>query len=431
MQRSGFFGNRHIREMKMINVLLVTGNKSLSSLTMRKLQDEPDYTVVHASTLPAARELIGKPGSDYFIGLIDLAIENGSGEEIVDLAIENGIPPVVFTRDYDVNIRERIWAKKVVDFVAIEGTQNIDYIVSLIMQLDRNRSYKVLVADDSPEARKKLVDLLKVHQYDVFEAVDGDQAVRIMLEQPEVKLVIADYDMPDMDGFELTTIIRERYDREHLAIIGIAARDDKEIATRFIKNGANDYIDQPFSTEEFYCRVTHNVEMIEYVEEIEALSNRDFLTGLYNRRYFFQSAGLLFENAKRQNMSIRIAMLDIDHFKKVNDTWGHDGGDMVLKKMASILMKRFRASDVVARFGGEEFCVLMTNIDEEQAFKSFEGLRKEIETTPFDVGERTIPIAISIGLCTPLLESLDDMITKADEMLYQAKEGGRNRIVVA
>ncbi len=162
----------------------------------------------------------------------------------------------------------------------------------------------------------------------------------------------------------------------------------------------------------------------------EAAAASDFLTGLDNRRQLLHLSAPLVANANRNSIPMAVAMLDIDHFKNVNDTWGHDAGDMVLKVVAGLLKERFRATDIVARFGGEEFCVVAVNLDRESASELFERFRESLSIHPIDVEGERLSITISIGVTTTLTDNIDSMISASDVLLYQAKREGRNRVVV-
>jgi diguanylate cyclase (GGDEF)-like protein len=165
----------------------------------------------------------------------------------------------------------------------------------------------------------------------------------------------------------------------------------------------------------------------EQKQKIQELSNHDFLTGLANRRYFFEACEPLFQNAKRGSINISIAMFDIDSFKRINDSHGHACGDSILREVSIILADNLRKADIVARFGGEEFCLLLHCADASDAYSVVDKLRLLVETHAFAYEGKSIPVTISAGLTSKLEESLDEMIKKADEMLLKAKEGGRNR----
>ncbi len=170
---------------------------------------------------------------------------------------------------------------------------------------------------------------------------------------------------------------------------------------------------------------------IHYAKMISAeeAATTDFLTGLPNRRELISLGTSILANARRNKQECAIAMIDIDHFKAINDTHGHDVGDVALKELAHILRERFREGDVVARFGGEEFTVVAPGVDREKAHTLFESVRREVEEHAFGAGDTTIRMTVSIGV-TLQTGSLDEMIEKADGFLYAAKNGGRNRVVI-
>ena len=138
----------------------------------------------------------------------------------------------------------------------------------------------------------------------------------------------------------------------------------------------------------------------------------------------------MFANALRRNLDVAIAMIDVDHFKNVNDTYGHNTGDIVLCRIAEALMSRFRESDVVARMGGEEFCVLTSNMDLKHIHRVFDEVRNTIEQMEIKVDNQRLKITVRIGICTNPGSDLDGMVSKADALLYKAKESGRNRVIV-
>ena len=181
--------------------------------------------------------------------------------------------------------------------------------------------------------------------------------MELVVQNPGVRLVITGNQLPGMDGIQLVQKIRERYSRNQLGIIGISAAGNSLLSAEFIKNGANDFlIRENFLTEEFYCRISQCMDQVEHVASIREAAIKDPLTRLFNRRYFFEMGNKMMATAARGNHPVVVAMLDVDHFKKINDRFGHQAGDRVLKKMASLLQKRCRKSDLLARFGGEEFC---------------------------------------------------------------------------
>lgn len=415
----------------MTQILVVEDSKLFGYLVKKKIESELKFEAQWVRSYAEAVKLINENDDGFFMALLDLNLPDAPAGEIVDYVLSRGIPPIVFTGVLKNEVRDLIWSKKVIDYVVKESSQSIDYVVSLIRRVYRNTSVAVLVVDDSQTSRRYLCDLLKIHRYKVLEAADGVEALKVLEKNGDISLVITDYDMPNMDGFQLAEQIRTKRLKRDLALIGISARGDNIMSARFIKNGANDFINKPFLIEEFYCRVTQNVEMIEQVRNLESASNIDYLTNLYNRRYFFEAGRNLFASAKRGHVSIVMAALDIDFFKVVNDTYGHEAGDIVLKKVASILKGRLRQSDLVARYGGEEFSIIAINMEAENAGNVFDGLRKMIEDVeiPWDGG--SIQVTVSIGVCTKLKDSLEEMVRRTDALLYEAKQNGRNKVVVS
>ena len=236
--------------------------------------------------------------------------------------------------------------------------------------------------------------------------------------------------MPNMNGHELTFKIREKFKKDQLAIIAISSLDKQETITKFLRFGANDFIHKPFSDNEIVTRINANLELLELFSQIKDLANKDFLTGLYNRRYFFDAGKPMFSKARRKKKEIAVAMLDIDHFKHVNDTYGHDIGDIAIKEVKNILEGVLRSSDLIARFGGEEFCILLEDITQEDTLLVFEKIRKIFEENEIVTPKVTIKYTVSIGISFGLGKNLDAMIKHSDDGLYISKETGRNKLTL-
>jgi len=412
-------------------ILLVEDDRFFGAMVVRKFSQENDLEIIWTQSLAECREILTSGKHDFFAAILDFNLPDAPRGEVIAEVITHEIPVIVFTASSDAAVREKVWSFNVVDYVFKEDAQSLEYLIYTIRRLEKNLQTKVMVVDDSSFFRKVLVDLLKTHQLQVLFAADGNEALALIEEHPDVKLVLTDFEMPELTGIGLTQKLRQIYNRDKLAIIGISAAGDQMMAANFIKSGANDFIvKQSFLTEEFYSRITQNIESVERSQMILEMSIKDHLTGLYNRRYLFEAGLQSFARARRQKTTLVCAMLDIDHFKKVNDNYGHDVGDLVLRELGEILQKNFRTTDIVARFGGEEFCVLAVDLDKGGAVKLFERLREKVEQYSLTTKKgENLSITISIGICTELKESLEQMIKTADEWLYEAKNGGRNQVV--
>ncbi len=417
----------------MHHILIVEDSIFFGKLLLKKFSEESPFHPVWVKTKAEALIKIQEAEQPFLAAILDFNLPDAPAGEIIDPVVDHGIPSIIYTGSVSEDIRKLVWTKKVVDYVIKNDLFSIEYIIGVLTRLEKNSGTKILVVEDSKFFRKVVSDLLIIHRYQVLNASNGVEALEVLGENPDIKLVLTDFNMPEMDGFALTQKIREQYKKDQLAIIGISSNENELLAANFIKSGANDFIiKQSFLTEEFYCRITQAIELLEHIHALREASIKDFLTKLYNRRYFFDAGNKMHALAKRQNHSMVCAMMDIDHFKSVNDTYGHDVGDLVLKQVSGILNNRMRESDIVARLGGEEFCVLGTNMDPKEAFRIFEDLRQQIENTVVDCmdGENKISVTISIGITTDNQDSIDSMTKVADGLLYQAKEGGRNRVIV-
>lgn len=412
----------------MPKVLIVEDSRFNGAVLKREIESRLEFEVEWVRSFRQALAALDRDGPDFCIALCDLDLPDAPHGEIVTAVLSHNVPAIVFTGEIDERVRLEMRTRRVIDYVLKEGAHNVDYLISLVRRIHQNSSIRVLVVDDSPSSREHLVDLLKLYRYQVLEATSGEAALAMLKTQPGIKMVITDYSMPGMDGFELITRIRTHHRKEEMAIIGISAYGDNMLSARFIKHGANDFLNKPFHPEEFHCRVSQNIEMVEYVTQIKDASNRDYLTKLFNRRYFMDMAEKLYANARRGNLDLIVAMLDIDHFKRVNDSYGHAAGDEVLRQVAAVLQRNFRASDLVARLGGEEFCIVASNMDRSQVIKKFEMLRRAIQELAIEFEGQTILITLSMGITGNFGRDFGTMLQEADELLYRAKESGRNRI---
>jgi diguanylate cyclase (GGDEF)-like protein len=412
-------------------LLIVEDSKLMSSLLVNAARKELGVEPEVFTTYNDVANHLKAHGADYFAALLDLNLPDAPNGEVVDLVAGKGIPAIVFTGELSDTLRERMWSKRIVDYILKDNQDNVQQVVGIVKRLLRNRELTVLVADDSINSRRMLRRLLEIWQFTVLEAVDGQEALDILGAGRRVDLLITGYTMPNMDGITLTKKLRRQWSKSRLPIIGCSAGGGATASAYFIKAGANDYMHKPFLVEELYCRVIQCIENSEYIATIRELAERDFLTGLYNRRSFFQYGRKLFASQQRGSLGLALAMLDIDHFKRCNDTYGHDAGDEVIRAVARTLASRFRETDVVARIGGEEFCILCVNMEQDEAENIFDRLRQEIADTPIQAGTHTINVTMSVGLCMHTHDDLEAMMRCADAKLYEAKESGRNQVRVA
>jgi len=412
----------------MKRILIVEDNKTLAKLIAKKIASSLKYEVDIAYKLSEAKLFLKK--YNYFITLLDINLPDAPNGEVVDYALSKGNHVIVLSANIDKTFRKKMLQKNIIDYINKGGVNDINYIIQTIQRLEKNQKHKVLVVDDSMVFRKTMKGMLENLFYKVITVAHGEEALGMLNANPDISLVIADYHMPVMNGLELTHEIRKEYSKSELCVIAISSNNDEEINALFLKQGANDYINKPFSKEEFSCRINNSVEALENIQLITNHANRDFLTGLYNRRYFFENMQEYIDDTHESGEKYAVAMIDIDFFKKVNDTYGHDVGDNVIISLSEILRTNTSYRDIVARFGGEEFCVVLKNINQYSATDIFERLRQEVENFTFKTDkDEHIKFTISIGVSMSSDETLDETLNQADMMLYNAKNAGRNQVI--
>jgi len=303
--------------------------------------------------------------------------------------------------------------------------------------LDEVRS-KILIVDDSATIRATLSRAVKGEFTSVI-ATDGEQAWRLLLNDPSIKLVVTDLSMPALDGYGLIKRIRSSDLARvvSMPVIVVTSAEDTKARERAFVEGANDFIAKTSDHVEFLARVRAHEKLAKTIHELEESkrflkeqANTDPLTKLANRRNFFQAASRDMAQMQRQGEHFSLIMIDIDHFKKINDTYGHQAGDFILVELSKVLAAAVREGDTLARIGGEEFVVSSPHTNRLAAIVLSERLRKSAESTEFEFDGNNIPVTISLGIATMTKggDDVDKLLAVADSRLYIAKQKGRNRI---
>jgi two-component system cell cycle response regulator len=298
------------------------------------------------------------------------------------------------------------------------------------------RPGRMLLVDDHPRSAARLVEVIsKTH--DVFVERDINAAL-VKLAEHDFDLLIVSLSLSDADGLRLCSQVRSLDRTRHMPIIILVEPGDNARLLRGMDIGVNDYLMRPIDRHELLARIRTQIKRKRFndylrnrLEESVELAIIDPLTGLHNRRYLENHLRTLVEGAIRSGRPVSVLMADIDHFKRVNDTHGHDGGDIILKEFAARLKRNTRGIDLACRLGGEEFVVIMPETDMVRALQVAERTRAMIATEPFQLRpELRLRVTASVGLAT--LESFEDtpetILKRADNALYAAKRRGRNRV---
>ena len=296
---------------------------------------------------------------------------------------------------------------------------------------------KVLIAEDDPISRRLLEVFLARWGYEVAIAASGTEALQVLESKDAPRLAVIDWMMPGLEGVQVCQKIREHKDRPYTYILLLSARTQKEDLLRGLESGADDYLTKPFDAQELRARlhVGHRILQLQdglMVAGAELLfrATHDSLTGVSNRGVILDVLRRERSRQVRGNGSFGIVLLDVDHFKQVNDTHGHLCGDAVLQEVVRRITATVRAYDTVGRYGGEEFLVVAPSSDASNVLGLAERIRRAVEAHPISTAEGEISITVSLGAAVssgaaPLDPEL--MLSTADEALYRAKEGGRNR----
>jgi len=409
--------------------LLVVEDSRPIARVIKQIGEALNYQVTVAASLAEVEAILQGGESDFFAATIDYALPDANDGEAIACVLSHGIPSVVMTGKMDESTRQKILSQPVIDYIPKENSQAFLYLKRVLHWQLTNQGNGILVVDDSSSARNHVVELLKRRNFNVYVAENGKLALNVLAQHSDIKMVITDLEMPVMDGIELTNEIRKNYGRDQLAIIGISGASNGIHSARFIKNGADDFLRKPFCPEEFYCRITQNIESLNNIEQIQKAANTDYLTDLPNRRAFIRDAQANIAEYIKNNTPYALAMLDIDFFKRVNDNYGHDAGDHILKVLSLYMRKHF-GNGLVARLGGEEFAIVLSGLDEDQLYNRLDDFRRAISVAQIAFEQEQINFSVSLGVIFNSDELLAKQMSLADSALYYAKENGRNQVSI-
>jgi len=297
----------------------------------------------------------------------------------------------------------------------------------------------ILIVDDSKVVRAQLVKTLKsVGLFDnYYEAVDGIEGLKVLTTTP-IDFVLCDLIMPNMDGFQFLAAVKKKEEFQQIPVIILSDRGESLTKVKGLGIGARDYITKPFDAGELIARIMVQMnikalqdEMRKTNELLKEISITDHLTHLYNRRYMMDELEMEFHRSLRKKGDLCLVLIDVDHFKLVNDTYGHQNGDLVLAAVAEALQVELRRYDLAARYGGEEFAMVLPDSSLQEGCAVAERLRRAVQEITFPPPLENLAVTISQGIAalpSPRINTVDALIKAADDALYRAKQNGRNRV---
>ena len=398
----------------MLNILLIEPDTTYQRAIEKFISKE--ILFVEFKKIETFRELQNNKLEDFDIVICNYMLPDTKDHEHIEYLLNKNKNIIILTKYKNEKIDEK-YIENILDYIDKEDMNVFKYLSQLIKRYNKNRYLKVLVVDDSKVIRKKIIKYLKLFNLNVLEAENGKKAKNML--NSDISLVITDIYMSEIDGFELTKEIRKEKSFEELPILGISSANNSHDAIKLLKCGANDFIKKPFLKEELLVRVENLLNLYDFINKYKQKAEIDPLTGAYNRSVLESKIDTLFHIYEKKS----IAMLDIDHFKKINDTYGHQVGDEILKYFAHHIKNVIRKDDFLVRYGGEEFLIFMPNTTKAEAYIVLHKIKNSLNHL------NGLKFTFSAGIADEG-ETLVEMIKIADERLYKAKKNGRNKIVI-
>ena len=414
---------------KSARILLVEDSAFYSAVLCEQLKKIPNLTVDSAATRKEGQYFLDTHGNDYDLALVDLALPDAPNGEFVECALMSAVPTIIFSSNFDPELKAKLFAKGIIDYVIKDSPVAIDYLIELITFLLFQSGQKALVASSDKALKRQQVHLLSNLKMEAWACDSAADAKKLLARHHDFTLALIGDTLKDCTGIELVGALRRSHTAAQLSILAIP--DDSRYASQYLRYGANDFLRQPYSPEEFQCRVLNAVKSKRHLHSLETAATRDFLTGQLNRRAFFEAATPIVAHAKRARHPLALVMVDIDHFKKINDRYGHAVGDTALKIIAATLRNELRETDIIARFGGEEFCILMPDINEIELPTVLDRFLKAMRSISIPHARGFTGVTASFGSARHADIGLEQLIKLADDALYDAKHRGRDRFIVS
>jgi two-component system cell cycle response regulator len=297
---------------------------------------------------------------------------------------------------------------------------------------------RALVADDDTASRLLLQKVLSKWGYEVVTASSGEEAWKILTSDDSPDIAVLDWMMPELDGVEVCRRMRALELSSPPYLLLLTSRGDKQDIATGLESGASDYVQKPFDHDELRARLLVgrrfaelNRKLLDTQAELRRQALTDPLTHIMNRRAIFGRLTEEMARAPRQGLPLSIGVLDIDHFKAINDKFGHGGGDIVLQAVVERGMNALRAYDAIGRIGGEEFLIVMPGVGPRDTEIVLERLRRTVAEKPITAQGQEVNVTVSIGGAVCQGETMDELLSLADDALYKAKDQGRDRVVMS
>lgn len=412
-------------------VLLVEDTRLYTVAVRSLLESRFGIVVVHCATFEALRREFEAGGAAFNLAILDLCLADAPNGETLDFILDRDIPAIVFSGFTSEERRAAIVANSGAELVYKNSPRSLDNLVEAIERILSSKLPNLLLIDPSTKASSEMRKSIGTGTFASSYCRDGDEALAILDgAQGAIELVVVRSDLASKDNYALLNTLSLRFGEDAMRVVGFTADPAGDAVCRFLKAGGDDFLQLPMSAADIEGRLTHTLAIHRQIQSLQRMASRDYLTDMLNRRYFFDRGPKMVEMCLRQSSPVCAALLDIDHFKRLNDTYGHEVGDLVLKAVSRKLLQIVgEKQHLPARIGGEEFAVLLTHMNIEQAYEFCERIRIELSKTKIAIDDEDISVTVSMGLASiSESETFDNYLNAADQYLYLAKHSGRNRV---
>ncbi len=408
------------------SVLIVEDSRMFSTALRFRLETELGVSVTHCGDMDSLKAVVDASGEQFALAIVDLNLPGSPDCEALDFLVSRSIRPFVFTA-FGQPMRDSALAKGALDYVMKDSPSALQQVIVGVDRILASERTKALLVSPEPGSMALEEALLSRQRFQVQMADGAERALDLLDETRDIDIILLDLDHPGWDGVLLLGEIRRHSTPMSVRVVGISSRGQDTTGARFLKAGGDEFILRPYCHDDFTARMLHLAALHKQFLALNLLASRDYLTDVYNRRYFFEAGQRIVSQAMRRGAQASIAIVDIDHFKRLNDTYGHEVGDAVLKAVSSRLKKRLAGNCLLARLGGEEFGMIFDGLGVADAVARCEILRGELAATPIEADGEPLTITVSIGVAAiEGDEVFDNYLNAADQFLYMAKHAGRN-----
>lgn len=353
-------------------------------------------------------------------------------EEIKNLLYDSKKPFILLIDFNNNEIISKYGNEELIDYIIKTDLTNINYTKGIIEQYFKRENEKILLISKDEELIKKFTKFINRFNKSLIISNSFYEVPKILYRQ-RINIIFTEYFLETekaIDSFDMINSLRTNYKKNTLSIIALTdyGRTKEGLSTKFLRTGGNDFLFKECNVIEFYSRLVANYEILDLFNKIEDRAIKDYLTNIYNRRYFFEYGSNKYMKSKRNNKDLYLIVMDIDKFKKINDEYGHDVGDLVIKEFVRGIRELIPTNNsLFARLGGEEFGLMIWDYKYEEIEKNLEEIMFYFRNKKIQIQEdKELQITVSIGVTNDYSEDLDKMMKISDELLYDVKNNGRN-----